>query len=405
MRSMLVVGAAVAALLGIVGNAYAQAEVKVALVAPLSGPYGRQGQLMQFGAEQAIEQINRDGGVKALKGATLKLVTIDAGDSIEKARNAAQRLVAQEPDIVAGTGAWLSSFTLAVTEVTERAEISWLTLSYSDQITARGFKYVFQMSPSAGTQAKEAIPTIIKLAQEQTGKAPTTVGIIQDNTALAVSFTKQMREGGLQAANLKLAVDETFTPPLSDATSLIQKLRSARPDFVVLLPSNVPDTKLLIEKMAEFGLSKGRIPAISSGGQTGAPELLNVVGKENLEGFMGIVANWPIKGTEQIVSTFKERSKEPWMTQETISTYVDMYVIKAALEAAGSTDRKKFGEAMRALDIKDGVAALTPGGRIRFDQAGRLVGAPLVIIQWQNGLPVTVFPSSIAAANPIWPKR
>jgi branched-chain amino acid transport system substrate-binding protein len=402
---MLFAGAAVAALVGITGEAAAQAEVKVALIAPLSGPYGRQGQLMQFGAEQAIEQINREGGIKALKGAKLKLVTADAGDSIERARNAAQRLVAQEPDIVAGTGAWLSSFSLAVTEVTERAEISWLTLSYSDQITARGFKYVFQMSPSAGTQAKEAIPTIIKLAQEQTGKAPATVGIIQDNTALAMSFTKQMREGGLQTANLKLTVDETFTPPLSDATSLVQKLRTARPDFLVLLPSNVPDTKLLIEKMAEFGLGKGRVPAISSGGQTGAPELLNVVGKENLEGFMGIVANWPVKGTEQMVSTFKERSKEPWMTQDTIMTYVDMYVIKAALEAAGSTDRKKVGEAMRALDIKDGVAALTPGRRIRFDQAGRLMDAPLVIIQWQNGMPVTVFPTSIAAAMPIWPKR
>lgn len=405
MRSILFAGAALSALIGVTGEAAAQAEVKVALIAPLSGPYGRQGQLMQFGAEQAIEQINRDGGIKALNGAKLKLVTADAGDSIERARSAAQRLVAQEPDIIAGTGAWLSSFTLAVTEVTERAEISWLTLSYSDQITARGFKYVFQMSPSAGTQAKEAIPTIVKLAQEQTGKLPTTVGIIQDNTALAVSFTKQMREGGLQAANLKLTVDETFTPPLSDASSLVQKLRSARPDFLVLLPSNVPDTKLLIEKMAEFGLGKGRVPAISSGGQAGAPELLNVVGKENLEGFMGIVANWPAKGSEEIVSSFKQRSKEPWMTQETISTYVDMYVIKAALEAAGSTDRKKVGEAMRALDIKGGFAGLTPGGRIRFDEAGRLIDAPLVIIQWQNGMPVTVFPSSIAAAKPIWPKQ
>lgn len=405
MRSILFAGAAIAALAGISGEAVAQTEVKVALIAPLSGPYGRQGQLMQFGAEQAIEQINRDGGIKALNGAKLKLVTADAGDSIERARNAAQRLVAQEPDIVAGTGAWLSSFSLAVTEVTERAEIAWLTLSYSDQITARGFKYVFQMSPSAGTQAKEAIPTIIKLAQEQTGRLPTTVGIIQDNTALAVSFTKQMREGGLQAAKLNLTVDETFTPPLSDASSLVQKLRSARPEFLVLLPSNVPDTKLLIEKMAEFGLGKGRIPAISSGGQTGAPELLNVVGKENLEGFMGIVANWPAKGTEGIVAAFKERSKEPWMTQDTIMTYVDMYVIKAALEAAGSTDRKKVGEAMRALDIKDGVAGLTPGGRIRFDQAGRLIDAPLVILQWQNGAPVTVFPAAIAAAKPVWPKR
>ena len=29
------------------------------------------------------------------------------------------------------------------------------------------------------------------------------------------------------------------------------------------------------------------------------------------------------------------------MTQDTIMTYVDMYVIKAALEAAGTTDRKR----------------------------------------------------------------
>lgn len=409
MRFIWLASATLAALSGVVTDAAAQApapaDVKVALIAPLSGPYGRQGQLMRYGAEQAIEQINRDGGIKALKGAKLKLVTADAGDSIEKARNAAQRLVAQEGDIVAGTGAWLSSFSLAVTEVTERAEIPWLTLSYSDQITARGFKYVFQMAPSAGTQAKEAIPTIIKLAQEQTGKRPTTVGIIQDNTALAVSFTKQMRENGLRDADLKLTVDETFTPPLSDATALIQRLRTARPDFLVLLPSNVPDTKLLIEKMAEFGLGKGRVPAISSGGQTGAPELLNVVGKDNLEGFMGIVANWPVKGTEQIVATFKQNSKEPWMTQDTIMTYVDMYVIKAALEAAGTTDRKKVGEAMRALDLKDGAAALTPGKRIRFDETGRLKDAPLVVIQWQNGAPVVVYPTSIAAAKPIWPKR
>ena len=53
---------------------------------------------------------------------------------------AAQRLVAQEPDVVGGTGAWLSSFTLAITEVTERAKLPWLTLSYSDVITERGSK-------------------------------------------------------------------------------------------------------------------------------------------------------------------------------------------------------------------------------------------------------------------------
>src|SRR6202162_3668509 len=121
-------------------------EVKIALVVPLSGAWARQGILEQMGAEMAIEDVNKSGGVKALGGAKLKLVLYDTGDSAEKAKNAAQRLVAQEPDVVGGIGSWLSSFTLAVTEVTERAELPWLTLSYSDQITGRGFHYVFQTS-------------------------------------------------------------------------------------------------------------------------------------------------------------------------------------------------------------------------------------------------------------------
>jgi branched-chain amino acid transport system substrate-binding protein len=121
-------------------------EVKVALIAPFSGPWARQGDLMLKGAQMAVDAINAQGGIKALGGAKMKIVVIDAGDSIEKAKNAAQRMVAQESDVVGCTGAWLSSFTLAVTEVTERAELPCVTLSYSDQITARGFRYIFQTS-------------------------------------------------------------------------------------------------------------------------------------------------------------------------------------------------------------------------------------------------------------------
>ena len=98
----------------------------------------------------AVDHINAQGGVKALGGAKLKLVVLDSGDTTEKAKSAAQRMVAQEPDLVAASAAYLSSFTLAVTEVTERANLPVLTLSYSDLITDRGFKYVFQTSATAG---------------------------------------------------------------------------------------------------------------------------------------------------------------------------------------------------------------------------------------------------------------
>ena len=79
-------------------------EVKIALVVPLSGAWARQGILKQMGAELAIDDVNKGGGIKALGGAKLKLVVYDTGDTAEKAKNAAQRLVAQEPDVVGGMG-------------------------------------------------------------------------------------------------------------------------------------------------------------------------------------------------------------------------------------------------------------------------------------------------------------
>src|SRR5207248_2523656 len=160
-----------------IAPAWAQAKsVKMAMIAPLSGPWARQGQLLRQGAEMAIDEINQKGGIEKLGGAKFELVVADAGDNTEKAKNAAQRLLSDQPDLIGGFGAWLSSFTLAITEVTERAQLPWLTLSYSDAITNRGFKFIFQTSPTADWQAAETLPTAIKLAEAATGKRPKTVG-------------------------------------------------------------------------------------------------------------------------------------------------------------------------------------------------------------------------------------
>lgn len=385
--------------------AAAQSEIKVAVIAPTSGPWARQGDLMMKGANLAIEHINAAGGIKSIGGAKLKLLVFDTGDSVEKAKNAAQRMVAQEPDLVGATGSWLSSFTLGVTEVTERAELPVLTLSYSDQITARGFKYVFQTSMPGGAQALEALPTLLKLAESATGKKPTTVGIIQDNTAAAVAFTKPMREGSLAKLGLKLVVDETFTPPLSDCTPLIQKVRSSRPEFLLLLPTAISDDKMCVEKMSEMGLGKGRVPTISNGAHIGAPDMLKNSNKELLEGLMTVVGNWPAKGQEKIAEEFVKKTGEPWITQDSLSTYGDIWILKEALEKAGAADRKKVAEAIRQMDSREGSAKFFPGGRMKFDEQGRRVDADLIIVQWQNGVPVTVYPEASAVAKPIWPKQ
>ena len=403
-RRELVRGAAAAAAVGS-GWRAARAEggeVKVAMIAPLSGPWARQGQLMRMGADMALDEINQKGGIKALGGAKMTLATADAGDSTEKAKNAAQRLLAQNADLVGGTGAWLSSFTLAVTEVTERAQLPWLTLSYSDLITNRGFKYVFQTSPTADRQAAETVPAALELAEKATGKRPKTIGILMDNTASPVSFAKPLREGGLEKLGLKLVVDQIFTPPLSDATPLIEKVRAAKPDFLLLPISSMGDNKLVLEKLDEFGLGKGRLPLVGNGAPFGSPELKKVIGPELLEGLLFSVADWPFKGQEELIERFKKRTGEPWMTQDSLTTYGDMWIFKEALERAGAADHTKVAEAIHAMDATDGPAKLAFPGPIRFDDRGRRQDVPIVFAQWQKGEPVTVFPTELALAKPYW---
>jgi branched-chain amino acid transport system substrate-binding protein len=377
-------------------------EVKVGLLVPLSGLYARPGAVMRMGAEMAVERINAQGGIKSLGGAKISLVVLDSGDSTERAKNAALRMVAEHPDMVAATGSYLSSFTLAVTEVTERAELPMLTLSYSDLITSRSFKYVFQTSATAGSQAEQSLPVVLKLAQSS-GAQPKTVAIVTDNTAASVASVKPMRERLLKELGLQLVVDETFTPPLSDATSLVQKIRAARPDLLFFLPTVISDAKLVLEKMNEFGMGQGKIPVISFGIAMFEPDMLKTMSPQLLDGMMGAVGSWGSKGHEDLMAELKTKYNEPWMTQNAISTYADMWVIKEALEHSGKADRKAVGDALHNINL--GASKYYPGGLIKFDENGRRVDAGLTIIQWQKGVPVTVFPPDLAFAPANWPKK
>jgi branched-chain amino acid transport system substrate-binding protein len=403
-RSLLLAGTAAALAAPAVGRAAAK-PAEMALLVPLSGPWARQGLLEREGAEMAIADIDKAGGIKALGGAGIKLVIADTGDTPETAKDAAQRLVSQYPGLVAGGGCWLSSFTLAATEVTERAHLPWLTLSYSDAITNRDFHYVFQTSLPGNEQAEEALPAVVTLATQTTGAKPKSVAIIQDNTAAPMSFVKPMLAGGLDKAGIKLADHATYTPPLSDATPLVQKVREVNPDFLFLIVSSVPDNVLILEKLAEMGLSHARVPVVGNGTPLVTPELLKITGPEIVDGVMTALANWPTKRNEALLGEFKKRTGEPWMTQDSLGAYGHVMIVKWALEQAGAADREKVAAAIRGIDVSTGPADYFPGKVLKFDAKGRRVGAPLILVQWQNGVPVTVGPPDIAAAKAIWPKK
>jgi branched-chain amino acid transport system substrate-binding protein len=367
-------------------------DVKIALVVPLSGRWARQGQLKKMGAEMAIEEINAQGGIKALGGAKIVLREADAGDSVEKAVSAAQRVLTREK-ISAGIGSWLSSFTLGVTEVAERLQVPWLTLSYADNITERGFKYTFQTSPVSSAQAEQALDLVVDLAKRN-NQPIRKAALIGDNTAATVFFFKPLREKLLQAKGIELVVDEVWTPPLPDATSIVQKLRSTQPDLVFYGATNFPDSIQVLQKVKEFGV-KTHIQGV--GAWLVTPEYVKTVGKELLDNIQTVVAAHPLKGQEELVKKFVQRTGEPFMTQDPLCSYAHVWLIKEAAEQAKSADPKAIRDALAKIDLTAGPAATTLyPGRIRFDERGRRVGAIPIIVQWQNGEPYTVVPTAVA---------
>lgn len=380
--------------------AVAADDVKIALVAPLSGRWARQGQLKKMGADMAIEEINAQGGIKALGGAKIVLREADAGDSVEKAVSAAQRVLTREK-ISAGIGAWLSSFTLGVTEVAERLQVPWLSLSYADNITERGFKYTFQTSPVSSAQAEQALDLVVELAKKNNTPIKK-AAVVGDNTAATVFFFKPLREKLLKAKGIELVVDEVWTPPLADATSIVQKLRSAQPDIVFYGATNFPDSIQVLQKVKEFGL-KSHIQGV--GAWLVTPEYVQTVGKELLDNIQTVVAAHPLKGQEELVKKFMQRTGEPFMTQDPLCTYAHVWLIKEAIEQAKSADPKAIRDALAKIDLQSGPAASTLyPGRIRFDERGRRIGAAPIIVQWQSGEPFTVVPQQVATRPVVWSK-
>jgi branched-chain amino acid transport system substrate-binding protein len=76
------------------------------------------------------------------------------------------------------------------------------------------------------------------------------------------------------------------------------------------------------------------------------------------------------------------------------------FVLKDALERAGSMDREKVRDALASTNLADHIL---PQGPIKFDDSGEDINASPALIQVQNGKPVVVGPAKYAEAKPVFP--
>ena len=199
------------------------------------------------GIELAADEINAAGGIAGLGGAKINLVVADATSTPTTAGNVAQRLITQQ-DITAVIGAFASSLTLAISEVTERRDIPLLTMSFADQITGRGYKNIFQVVAKASVIGKAQFDYTAAIAQAAGSKIEK-IAIMYEDTAYGTAQANGLRAGA-KAANVEVVMDDAYPLGITDTTPLVNKLRGSGAQAVFPV-SYLNDSLLIIRTMRQ----------------------------------------------------------------------------------------------------------------------------------------------------------
>ncbi|WP_127091004.1 ABC transporter substrate-binding protein [Aquabacter cavernae] len=366
-------------------------DVVVGVIQPLSGPNAQFGIGAQRGTELAAEMINAAGGIKSLGGAKIKLVAADV-PTPNTAASTTQRLISQN-GVSAVVGAFVSSTTLAASEVTERAQIPLVTFAFADQITGRGYDYIFQVSPK-GTVFGEAQFDYATAIAKKAGEKIDKVAILYEDTAYGTAQAKGLRDAA-KKAGVEVVLDEAYPLGITDVSPLVNKLRASGAQIAFPV-SYLNDSLLIIRALRQQQID---IPVIGGAAGYIIPDFKKGLG-DYAEGVLSVAA-----ASGDLIPELAAKYKEKYgsfITHEAIIHAAALDAVAQAMEKAKSSDPQKVRDALATLDTCTGLAKGVPGGCIKFDKTGLNTSAFPVFVQWRGEEPVTVYPPQAAKADPIW---
>lgn len=369
--------------------------VKIGLVFPLSGANADQGVFNVDGAQLAVDKINEAGGVASLGGKKIQLVVYDNESDSDKCKTVAERLLSENPDVVAVHGASASAFVLPMLSTFEKAQVPFLTAQTSQTITGQGYEYVFAFAAQSPQFAASQV-AMLQWLNETYGLNITKVGVVYEDSEWGLTNSDAARKAINEAEGLELVYDQSYTASSSDLSSLVVGLVDAGCE-VVMPTSYTQDAKLLFNTMVSYNYS----PLIIGGG---AGFLYPVFAKDLgdlVDGVLSVASHNYDAATirnnsdmAQIGEEFEARFGYV-MPEQSVSAYNAVYLVSQALENCASTDGTALRDAIRELNI----TSLTPGGALNFDETGWNQDSVAVMIQWQKDpdgsyRPHTVFPAS-----------
>ena len=372
------IAAAMLILAGTLGVARGQENIKIGLIMPLTGNSATAGQQAKAAVELGAEIVNgaypefanlplaTSIGLPNLKGAKLKIITADNQNNPSIGQKQTVRLITEE-QVIALQGAYLSSVTMAATTVAEQYGIPWMVgESVAVDITNRGYKWTFRVTPNASDYARNYMEFLNDL--RQAGHQVVSLGLVYENTEYGTSVAASVREAA-KKANLPITADISYPANTADVASQVQQLKDKKPDAIVFA-SYTSDIIRYMKALKAFDYR----PPVIIGDDTGFSDpafIANVGGIA--QGVLDRSA-WdkgrPGSVTGKINDIFKVRTGYE-LDDTSARNMQALFVLADAINRAGSTKPDAIQQALRQTDLKPEQLMMGYRG-VRFDLPGRM---------------------------------
>jgi branched-chain amino acid transport system substrate-binding protein len=370
--------------------AAAQAPIKIGASLSLTGTYAKLGTYQKEGYELCTQEANDKGGVLGRK---IEFVLYDDQSTPTTGQRLYEKLITEDK-VDAVMGPYSSPISEAVANVTEKyKKVMVSPLAATTSIFKKGRKYIFMVvSP-----AEVYLEGLVDMAAKRGLK---TIAIVNEDTL----FTKTSAIGTAEMAKkrgMQVVFQEAYPKGNTDFSALLTKLKAANPD-IIAAATYFDDAVAFTRQMKELNVNP-KMYAVTVGGDL--PEFYDLL-KQNAEYIYG-ATQWehtlPYPGQREFFTAYKTKfNREP--VYHSAAGYAGCVIYLEAVKRAGSLDADKVRETLLKMELK------TAFGDYKVDADGFQLAHKMVMLQWQDGKKVTVWPDELANGKvrfpmPPWSQR
>jgi branched-chain amino acid transport system substrate-binding protein len=376
----------------------AQPPIRIGASLSHSGVYAALSQnQVGRGYSLCVKHTNEKGGVLGRK---LELVLEDDQSQPATAARIYEKLIAQDKvDLVLGP--YGSPMTDPVADVTEKYRTPLVAAgTATTSFFKKGRKFIF-MVHSPGEVYLEGL---IDIAARRGLK---TVAVIHEDTPFAVTSAR----GAVDLAKkrgLEIVLVRAYPKGTTDFTAILTKVRAANPD-VLAAGTYFDDAVAITRQLREldvnpkmFGVtiggalprfyeSLGRNAEFLYANSPWEPELVTL----RAGGLIPVARQYP--GAREFVEAHHREYPGADLSYQTAAGYAGCQVLVEAVKRVGSLDREKIRDTILKVDLN------TVFGPFKVDPDGLQVAHKMLMLQWQDGKKVIVWPEELATGKPRFP--